>query len=687
MRNLSFLTLLLIGCSSPTVWQKSRSLASLQNSSGMRLEVQLTYPLIFANGANAQILDVKVLYPDGQIASVHPSDIELHTDVPVLDEKKYPHSEGVQIIFRPSVKSTDVKLMVSWKEHVSEIIEVKTTINPLKEKLTPLKSQSNTMSYVSGLYYETQDKFLPHQYEGFSINNDGINRIVTQNESGRDFDFEYEEQAAQNVAMMISDSPNSTVSHIMHSYFMFFPRHHLPFAQLSEEKITVTLPTGEKMVFAKNGEIIDGVFKEGPVDVGPDRFKRQYADLRYQGKGIVLRANARGQMPQQGQFENTSIDMDYGIKFSNDVLIINGSTGQRCRRPKKDFWSSADVSPIQFKFPSDAEFDQYLKQFCKFGIPDLPALTIPKKKDVTDEVLSMWKLCEDKNDVRECLEKEGKTIEDPRDRQKIAFALIAKFYQALKEEKDTVSILIEQEIKRLNTQLDSDVSWLRNSNPAQAEKDCLARAKTLAKNPLRFQDGMGRLQESFSPMCAQLISTLYMTAEKETQFLKEYLLADLTWIKDNAKLADQCLSYGLALMTQGKRFSQQPSVYEKAIKKICETIPASAPYKNWLSYQQSEIESRISIMVMEMVEKKAEQTAKSCLEKYPTNTQMNRLLHKKDREACLINVWDKIEDEALAAAAADPMVKLLNLSLTSVEEKLVMERRRTQLRVIKKYFL
>jgi hypothetical protein len=151
---------------------------------------------------------------------------------------------------------------------------------------------------------------------------------------------------------------------------MFFPRNQLPVVEQLEATIDVTLPTGEKIIFQKESkEIVTGVFEEGPVDIGPDRFKRHYADLKYKGYGVVLRVNARGQSPQLGQFENLKIDMDYGLKGSAEVLILNGTTGQRCRRPKTDFWENIDVSPIEFKFPTDKAFDDYLKSKCGFSIP------------------------------------------------------------------------------------------------------------------------------------------------------------------------------------------------------------------------------------------------------------------------------------------------------------------------------
>ena len=124
------------------------------------------------------------------------------------------------------------------------------------------------------------------------------------------------------------------------------------------------------MIFNKDSkEIIGGVFQEGPVDTSSDRMKRLYPDFKYTGRGVILRVNARGQSPQLGEFEKQKIDMDHGNSGSAEVLIINGTTGQKCRRPKIDFWDSMDVAPIEFKFATDEDFEVYLQNNCGFGLP------------------------------------------------------------------------------------------------------------------------------------------------------------------------------------------------------------------------------------------------------------------------------------------------------------------------------
>jgi hypothetical protein len=477
MRNpLLLLSLVLFGCSS---FQGSvgnhREIASLKNQAASEMSLKLSQDLIFANGANTVTLKVET-----KNSEVKAEDLKLVTDIS-LESTKFTFSSGSFLVqLKPKVKSPSIKLFVMWKDQVSPIIELKTTLKPLTDKMLPLKTVSNTMNWVSGLYYLRQD-FLPEgQFEAFSIDNKGKNSIVSANESAREFAFSFDEQARQNISLMISDAPNGTVSHTMHSHFMFFPRKYLPFAELNKKQVTVTLPTGEQIFFSETGEIIDGVFEEGPVDLGPDRFKRSYADFKYHGKGILLRANARGQMPQQGQFEAAKIDMEFGLKNSADVLIINGTTGQRCRRPKVDFWPAEDVSPILFKFPSDQEFDTYLKAKCNFGIPDMEELPTSNEVGNTKQISQdLWNQCQSSPEIKNCLSEKTDQISSQDTQSKVRFALEILYSQAKEAEKNQIASLLDQEVKSIHLSLLSEASWV-------GQQTCLEKAKTLLKVSFKF---------------------------------------------------------------------------------------------------------------------------------------------------------------------------------------------------------
>lgn len=374
--------LILIGCSTqvPLKFKYSSSkryLASFTRDDLVvhRIEGELKEPVIFASGLDSTVIHVKLYDHDGNLLTeVDPNDLTLSTSEDV-EAKPFVRKQGIyKAEILPRVKSKSIRIRVDWKEKVlSEEILLKTTIAPLKDKLIPKNHEFFQTKSVGEISVGRGSETPETGSDSFSFDNMGDNRIVdsTKNKnSQRSFNFDYLEQARQNLVMEVDDSPNLTALPGMHSIFMFFPRTQLPIVEQLSGTIDVTLPNREKLIFQMDSkEIVDGVMKEGPVDVSTDRYKRQYPDLKYTGKGVVLRANARGQYPQLVQSENLKIDLEYGLKGSAEVLIMNGTTGQRCRRPKADFWEPLDVSPIEFKFPTDGEFDLYLKKNCGFGLP------------------------------------------------------------------------------------------------------------------------------------------------------------------------------------------------------------------------------------------------------------------------------------------------------------------------------
>lgn len=385
MKAMRFLAIILLfSCSTPLPLKykytsSKRYLASLTRDDVVvaRIEGEVKNPVLFASGMDSTFVVVRLYDKEGKILTeVDPDDLTLSTSEDV-EAKPFMRKQGVyKAEILPRVKSKNITMRVDWQEKVmsSEIV-LKTTTAPLKDKLDPLIHEY-FQSKSAGEINVIRGGATPEgQSDGFTFQNLGDNLIVNATKfrsSQRGFNFDYLEKARQNLSMEVDDSPNGFVSHTMHSVFMFFPRKNLPLVEQLSGTINVTLPNGEKIIFQKySKEIVDGVFKEGPIDVSPDRTKRQYPDLKYTGKGVVLRVNARGQAPQLGEFEKTKIDLEFGLKGSADVLILNGTTGQRCRRPKADFWEPIDVSPVEFKFPTDEAFDSYLKKNCGFSLPKL----------------------------------------------------------------------------------------------------------------------------------------------------------------------------------------------------------------------------------------------------------------------------------------------------------------------------
>jgi hypothetical protein len=680
MRNpLFLLCLVLLGCSS---FQGSvsnhRDIASLKNQAFSEISLTLSQDVIFANGANTVTLKVETKNPE-----IKAEDLKLVTDVSI-DSGQFSGSSGsFQVQIKPKVKSPSLKLLVMWKDQLSPIIELKTTLKPLTDKMLPLKTVSNTTNWVSGLYYQRQDLLSAGQFEAFSIDNQGKNTIVSANESAREFAFSFDEQARQNISLMISDAPNGTVSHTMHSHFMFFPRKYLPFAELDKKQVTVTLPTGEQIFFSETGEIIDGVFEEGPVDVGPDRFKRTYADFRYNGKGILLRANARGQMPQQGQFEAAKIDMEFGLKNSADVLIINGTTGQRCRRPKIDFWTAEDVSPILFKFPTDQEFDTYLKAKCNFGIPEMEDLPASNEVENSAQLSQdLWNQCQVSADIKNCLSEKTDQISNQETQSKVRFALEILYSQAKQVEKNQIASLLDKEVKSIRLALLSEASWVDKLS-------CLEKAKTLLKVSFKFHSALELIRPELIQTCSSINEEMQNIATFEIATFKDKLEANFDWAASSTieQFASDCQKQGLSFMTSAQRYAQTPNIYHPSLKFICTQIESTQVYQNWLKTQATSVEQTLSNELMIKLEVQGEELAKSCLKDFPVDSQLNRLRFKTKRDSCLTEKWSSLEVALINEAKQTPLVRKLNLSLDALNTRLSLERRKLQLKIMKKYFL
>jgi hypothetical protein len=334
-----------------------------------RIEGKFSRPVVLASGMDSVTLVIKLYDREGNLlTNVDSSDLTLSTseDVEARPIRLKQGEYKTEIL--PRVKSKSIRMRIDWLERTfSQEIVLQTTTAPIKDSL----ELSHKERFQSPRIGDGRESAYPT--DGFSLENNGNNRIVNTSrrpDSQRVFNFDYPEQARQNLSLEVYDSPSSTVSHTMHSLFFLFPRKNLFLAEPLTGTINVTLPTGEKMIFQKESkEIVAGVFQEGRMDAGKDKDKRSYPDLKYTGRGVVLRVNARGQSPQLGEYETDKIDLEFGVHGSVDVLILNGQTGEKCRRPKADFWDQVDVVPIEFKFPTDEEFDVYLRNNCGFGLP------------------------------------------------------------------------------------------------------------------------------------------------------------------------------------------------------------------------------------------------------------------------------------------------------------------------------
>lgn len=207
---------------------------------------------------------------------------------------------------------------------------------------------------------------------GFDFSNRGGNRILPPRRNieknlvfTRDFQFRFDERARQNIHLFVTDWAPSRdgqfrLSELMNSVMYFFPRNYVPAIVSAEGRSIVTLPTGEVVEFdAKTYEVSGGVFSEGPVDLNPNKAARKFPAVNYTGKGVVVRASARGNDPRLG----TTATITAGSPASN---CNKGMRCNRCQVPSKELWEQE--GGVRFKFPTDREFDRYLVSRCGFGV-------------------------------------------------------------------------------------------------------------------------------------------------------------------------------------------------------------------------------------------------------------------------------------------------------------------------------
>jgi len=206
---------------------------------------------------------------------------------------------------------------------------------------------------------------------GFDFSNRGGNRILPERYNidknlffTRDFQFRFDDRARQDIHLSVTDWAASQdrqfrLSELMNSVLHFFPRRYVPAIAAAGGRSIVTLPTGERVEFdAETHEVLSGVLAEAPVDLNPDRTKRRFAGIDYVGKGLVVRADARGTDPRLGTTATI---------VASEPGCAGGGCKKLCRVASKELWEQKGA--VRFKFPTDEEFDRYLHSRCGFGIP------------------------------------------------------------------------------------------------------------------------------------------------------------------------------------------------------------------------------------------------------------------------------------------------------------------------------
>jgi hypothetical protein len=192
----------------------------------------------------------------------------------------------------------------------------------------------------------------------------------------RDFTFSAPRRARQETDLLVyewgSDNPHpeqdKDSAWSMMTEIVFLPRQATPSARLVQngEDYEVTLPTGETVLFdAKTKEIVSGPLVEtAPIDMNQDRNARRFAGLRYDGRGIMIRSDQRGDSPRSA--------VVWGIKKTATAVW----RGKTCLLSPADVWEQDADGAGLCLYPDDAAFFAMLKRRCGWKL-DPAALNAP----------------------------------------------------------------------------------------------------------------------------------------------------------------------------------------------------------------------------------------------------------------------------------------------------------------------
>lgn len=188
--------------------------------------------------------------------------------------------------------------------------------------------------------------------ENFLVRNSGPNAMVDKKDglTSRVFNFRTEDNALSDAHLEINDirMSNSGTNDAKIYRLMFFPRSQLPSAKLLADKIELTLPNKEKVLFdKKTKQIIGGVLSEKKLNTNFSQSLNENS-VNYTGTGVVIKLD---------------------VVKAGKAIITKGSA--TCKVDSADLWyEDAKTKRTIFKeqYATDEGLNKYIQKECGFGM-------------------------------------------------------------------------------------------------------------------------------------------------------------------------------------------------------------------------------------------------------------------------------------------------------------------------------
>lgn len=218
--------------------------------------------------------------------------------------------------------------------------------------------------------YFTGDKVVGFNFQNETKN--AINPRTAEHGSTRSYSFEFPQRHVHNAHISITENSGLTslMSHdLLETTIVLIPRKVIPSIEVfnfnGEQFRRITLNTNETIdVKTISGEIVDGAFKELPMDMTASRHDRKFVGLQYQGRGIMIRVDRRAGTPEH--IYTQSFNRNERIK---DATLTH--QGKTCHVSKDLIWENA-TNPdktVYFKYKTDQEFlDRVVNTRCNWNL-------------------------------------------------------------------------------------------------------------------------------------------------------------------------------------------------------------------------------------------------------------------------------------------------------------------------------
>ena len=232
------------------------------------------------------------------------------------------------------------------------------------EQIKRLKPLSN-LCYIQG---RKDDNGLMVGFELYKEYENGSNRSIA-------FSFKNRSLVDPVIEILDDSALTGRMSHdFLHTEIQFIPRRVIPYIRFNTEtgqtKREVIISTGESIVvnFATN-KIVGGVLSEQDPDMTASRHERKFANIKYSGFGLMIRADRRAGTPRHTH----NVSFNRNEKIDKAEITFQGKT---CYVLKEKIWSSTHNHSVTayLKYEDDQKFlDEVIEPECGWKI-DLKTL-------------------------------------------------------------------------------------------------------------------------------------------------------------------------------------------------------------------------------------------------------------------------------------------------------------------------